>query len=111
VARPGGGRARPGVEGAADAEGGGGRLTDLAGVVHDDRVQLAGRGRDSRLAGHDDRALDRARLCEREQHVGDHRAGELESQRVGDARAEAALGVVEALDWEDGGGPHGWLGD
>ena len=59
------------------------------------------------LAGDDDRQLDRRSPRERLQHVGDHRARELQAQLLVDALAEPLLGEGEALDGQDRGGAHG----
>jgi hypothetical protein len=60
------------------------------------------------LAGDDDRALDRVRFVQGKEHVGDHRARELQPQGIGDGGAKALLGASETLDGQDRGGAHIW---
>ena len=41
-----------------------------------------------------------------DEHVADHRPRQIRAQRLGDACAEALLGLREALDGQDRGGAH-----
>ena len=100
-------RSNPSSSARRDAEADRGALAVLGGVVDHDRA--AARAPSSATEGSPVTTIVRSIAAvsrERGEHVADHRPRELQPQRIGDARAEALLGLGEALDGQDRGGAH-----
>jgi hypothetical protein len=81
-------------------------VAGILGVRHHLRAHSRGQLLRDRVSRHHDQPLDRARLADRLEDVGDHRPGELAPALPLEAGGEALLGGAEALDGQDGGGAH-----